>query len=99
MSRPYININSASLAGPTLSLNMTFYKLRGGGTMSITGFSNSVSFNENHSNSDGVVGLNYETNIATVNQIGTSSTTTYIAPTLTIVCGGTVSATTTICSR
>jgi len=96
MSRPYININSASYACPTLSLNMTFYKLRGGGTMSITGFSNSISFYENHSNSDGVVGLSYEINTVTTGSLGTSSTTTFTQPTLVVTYGGTVSTTTNV---
>jgi hypothetical protein len=93
MSRPYININSASYAGATLSLNMTFYKLRGGGTMSVSGLSSSISFNEDHSHSEST-GLNYEINEVTVGSLGTSSTTTYVQPTLTVTYGGTVSTTT-----
>lgn len=47
MSRPYFNINSASFTGPTLSVNLTYYKLRDNnkgilGTVSIDGFSGST---------------------------------------------------------
>lgn len=93
MSRPYFKINSLSYAGPTLSVNYSFFKLRGGGTVSVTGFSNSVSWNETSSNSD-VSNLTYDVQPVTVATLGTSSTTTLTEGSATITFGGTVSTTT-----
>lgn len=47
MSRPYFNINSSSFIGGTLSVNLTYYKLRDNnkgilGTVSVDGFSGST---------------------------------------------------------
>lgn len=97
MSRPYIKENSASYASPTFSVKFAFHKLRGGGTISIAGLSNSVSFSITHSNSliygDGT---DYRAYDVTVGSLGTSSTTTYSPATLTIAYGGTVSTTTNV---
>lgn len=50
MSRPYININSMSYTAPVLTMNWTYYKTRGGGDYTITGFSNSISFSDSNAN-------------------------------------------------
>ena len=89
MSRPYFNINSMTYSSPVLTMNYTFYKLRGGGTMSVAGFSHSFSYAEPHSFSTS------ETLTFSIATLGTSSTTTYVDPTpLTFVFGGTPSTTT-----
>jgi hypothetical protein len=53
MSRPYIQTLAATYAGPTLSLDLEYLKLRGnpGGTFTVTGVSSSaVSFSVTESN-------------------------------------------------
>lgn len=52
MSRPYININSMSYAtaSSVLTMNYTVYKLRGGNSMVLSGFTNNITFNELLSN-------------------------------------------------
>ena len=50
MSRPYLNINSMSYTAPVLSMNWTYFKTRGGGSYTITGFSNSITFTDTDSN-------------------------------------------------
>jgi len=103
MSRPFININSASHTGGTLSLDYSYAKLRNytqTATMSITGFSNSVIFTEDRTES----GVNYreggdpyDLQDVTVGSLGTSSTATYVSDSsLTIIFGGTPSTTSNI---
>jgi hypothetical protein len=107
MSRPYFNIDNLTYVGGTLSLYLTYFKLRtnssSGSTFSIDGFSNSLVYTVTNSNS---TTADYDFNTATVGEelpydlfqknttLGTSSTTTYTAPTLTFVYSGTVSTTT-----
>jgi len=108
MSRPYFNIDNLTYAGPTLSMSLTYFKLRiagtAGATFSIDGFSNSIVASLTSSNS--YQGL-YDSNSATtgeevpydlikltVGTLGTSSTTTYTQPTLTYNYSGTVSSST-----
>ena len=79
-----------SYNNPVLTMNYTFYKLRGGGTMSITGFSNSFIYTETLSHSETVKGLNSKSVTFSVGVLGTSSTTTYVDPAgLTFTFGGT----------
>ena len=79
-----------SYNNPVLTMNYTFYKLRGGGTMSITGFSNSFIYTEILSHSETVKGLNSKSVTFSVGVLGTSSTTTYVDPAgLTFTFGGT----------
>lgn len=90
MSRPYININALTYSNSVLSMDYAYYKLRGGGTMSITGFSNSISFSETDNYS------NNETWTFSVPTLGTSSTTQYPSnSSFAIVFSGTPSAVTT----
>jgi hypothetical protein len=98
MSRPFININSASHAGATLSLDYSYAKLRnysGSATISISGFSNSVTYVETRNDSGvnyRVGGIPYEVQDVTVGSLGTNSNATYITDSsLTIVFGGTPS--------
>ena len=109
MSRPYFNIDNLTYAGPTLSLSLTYFKLRNsavaGATFSIDGFSNSIVVTITNSNayqglydySNGVLHADsapFDTFNLTVGSLGTSSTTTYTQPTLIYNYSGTVSATT-----
>lgn len=108
MSRPYFNIANLGYSGPTLSMSLTYFKLRNnltnGSTFSIDGFSNSLVVTLNNSNSTfgkydfntSTVGeeLPYDLLNINVGTLGTSSTTTYTQPTLTFAYSGTVSATT-----
>jgi hypothetical protein len=108
MSRPYFNIDNLSYAGPTLSMSLTYFKLRNnlanGATFSIDGFSNSIVVTVNNSNATqdlydfnpSIIGeeLPYDLFNLNVGSLGTSSTTTYTQPTLTFNYSGTVSATT-----
>ena len=98
MSRPFININSVSHAGNTVSLDYSYGKLRNynqSATMTITGFSNSVSYTETRTESGVSLRTNgdpYESQDVTVGSLGTSSTANYITDSsLTIVFGGTPS--------
>ena len=93
MSRPYININSLTYTQPILTLNYTFYKLRGGGTMSILGFSHSFDYLENLSHSETSKGVNSKSVTFSVGALGTNSSTTFIDPaSLTYTFGGTATA-------
>ena len=108
MSRPYFNIDNVAYSGGTLSLSLTYFKLRtnstSGVTFSIDGFSNSVVYTLTNSNA---LQSEYDFNTSTsgeeipfdllqknVGTLGTSSTTTFTQPTITITYTGTVSATT-----
>jgi hypothetical protein len=110
MSRPYFNIDNITYTGATLSLYLTYFKLRtnaiSGATFSIDGFSNSLVYTLTNSNSQTA---DYDTNPATIGEeipydllekniatLGTSSTTTYTQPTYTVSYGGTVSSTTSL---
>lgn len=99
MSRPYFNINSMSYTSPVLTMNYSFYKLRSATpnsrTLTITGFSNSISFVETHNSCD-FSGLTSETLTFSVPTLGTSSTTTYTPSTYGIVFGGTPSTSTNV---
>lgn len=95
MARPYININSITYSSPTMSLNMTFFKLRGGGTFSISGLSNSVLFSQTHSNTQLAGGIGYRTIPVTVGSFGypTDPTSTYVNPSIIFSVTGTSSVT------
>jgi hypothetical protein len=70
-------------------MNYTFYKLRGGGTVSLAGFSDSISYAETNSYSDS------ESLTFSVAKLGTSSTALYTDPSaLTVGFSGTPSTTT-----
>ena len=107
MSRPYFNIDNLTYAGPTLSMSLTFFKLRiaaSSGTFSIDGFSNSIVVTVTASCADTALynfnsqttgeELPYDSFNLNVGTLGTSSTTTYTDPTVTYTFTGTVSATT-----
>ena len=86
MSRPYFKIQSMSYSTPVLTMNYTFHKLRGGGTISVAGLSSSFSFFESNSNSSGeggsiILASDYNTKTFSMGTLGTSSTATYNAPT------------------
>jgi hypothetical protein len=75
-------------------MNYTFHKLRGGGTITISGLSGSISFGETHSNSSGENGIlvdanDYETVTFSIPALGTPSSTSYTDPTATLNFGGT----------
>ena len=91
MSKPYFRINSVtySTSNKVLTMNYTFYKLRGGGTVNILGLSNSISFTETNSYAPGGA----LTKTFSVNTLGTSSTATHNNPNHTWTFGGTPSAT------
>ena len=78
MSRPFININSVSHAGNTVSLDYSYGKLRNynqSATMTITGFSNSVSYTETRTESGVSLRTNgdpYESQDVTVGSLGTN---------------------------
>jgi hypothetical protein len=104
MSRPYFNIDNLTYAGPTLSMSLTYFKLRSTATtatFSIDGFSNSIVVSVTNSNSyQGLYNFNpntvgeelpYDLIKLTVGTLGTASTTTYTQPTLTYTFTGTVS--------
>lgn len=108
MSRPYFNVNNTVYSGGTLSLYLTYFKLRNnltsGSTFSIDGFSNSVVYTLTNSNA---TQAEYDFNTSTIGEeipydlvqksvgtLGTSSTTTYTQPTITFTYTGTVSTTT-----
>jgi len=107
MSRPYFNINNLTYAGPTLSFDFSYFKLRSTATtatFSVDGFSNSIVISVTNSNSyqglftfgtpnigDDLPNDNIKVRLGS---LGTSSTTTYTQPTLTYTFTGTVSATT-----
>lgn len=89
MSKPYFRINSVtySTSNKVLTMNYTFYKLRGGGTVNIYGLSNSISFTETNSYSpSGAI-----TKTFSVNKLGTSSTATHVNPSHTWTFGATPS--------
>ena len=88
MSRPYLNINSMSYAAPVLSMNWTFLKTRGGGTYTITGFSNSITFTDNGSNN-----LSESLTFSVPGGLGLPSdkTSTYANPSITYAVSGTSS--------
>lgn len=114
MSKPYFNINSLTASGATVSVNWTYFKVRtnigGGGTVSIDGFSNSVTMtlsgknntpdaftlsNTSGSENDNITfGTMSNGGNLAITALGTSSTTTYNPPSYTITFGGTVSSTT-----
>lgn len=101
MSRPYININSMSYANSVLTMNYTYFKLRAQpATLVITGFSNSITFNETHTNSDytsGSVAPYQQTLTFSVpGSLGypTANTPTFVDPSVTLTFSGTVSTTT-----
>jgi hypothetical protein len=108
MSRPYFNIDNIAYSGGTLSLSLTYFKLRNnsssGPTFSIDGFSNSVVFTLNNSNAtQGEYDFNtskigeelpYDLLQKNVGTLGTSSTTILTQPTISITYTGTVSTTT-----
>ena len=90
MSRPYIHITSATYSGGTLSLAIQAYHTRGGGPITISGLSSSVSSTVIGGSVDGT-----ETITVNTGTLGTSSTATYTPPTELIwVFAGTSSTTT-----
>ena len=88
MSKPYININSMSYTASVLSMNWTYFKTRGGGTYTITGFSNSISFTDTDSNS-----LTETLTFSVPGSLGLPSdpTSTYTNPYITYNVSGTAS--------
>ncbi len=98
MSRPYINITSMSYANSVLTMNYNYFKLRAQpATLVITGFSNSITFNETHTNSDytsGSVAPYQQTLTFSVpGSLGypTANTPTFNDPSVTLRFNGTVS--------
>ena len=75
MSRPYIHITSATYSGGTLSLAIQAYHTRGGGPITISGLSSSVSSTVIGGSVDGT-----ETITVNTGTLGTSSTATYTDP-------------------
>ena len=49
MSRPYLNITNVSYSSPVLSVTFELLRLRGGGTISVTGFSQSLALSTTYS--------------------------------------------------
>lgn len=93
MSRPYINISSTNYTSSVLTLNLEAYHTRGGGPITITGLSQSLSYTILGKSIDG-------TEVATfsIGNLGTSSTAIYTAdcgPTY-LVFGGTPSTSTNV---
>lgn len=83
MSKPYLSINSLTYSAGLLSLNYTATRLRGGGTIRIDGFSNSISLTQTRS---------FARNVAatfSVSNLGTSSTSTTTDPTVVWTFGAT----------
>lgn len=97
MSRPYIKINSMAYSDSVLSMDYTYYKLRSATpntrTLTVTGFSSSLSFTTSHDNVDYSSGRVSETLTFSVTNLGTSSTTTYTPSSISYVFGGTPSTT------
>lgn len=83
MPKPYFNVNSLTFSSGLLSINYSIFKLRGGGTIRIDGFSNSISFTETRS-----FGRNIGRTFSIVN-LGTSSTATTTDPSVVWTFGGT----------
>ncbi len=74
MSRPYLQVDAITYSAGVLSVDYTYFKCRGGGTISITGFSNSLSVGETHSN------RTYITSTFSVpTTLGTNSATVYLS--------------------
>lgn len=97
MSRPYININSMTYSSGVLSMNYTFYKLRTAPTtLTITGFSNSISYTEIHNNCDFTSGATSETLTFSVPVLGipTANSYSFTDPSISMTFSGTVSTTT-----
>ena len=90
MSRPYIHITSATYSGGTLSLAIQAYHTRGGGPITISGLSSSVSSTVIGGSVDGT-----ETITVNTGTLGTSSTATYTPPTALIWAFAGTSSTTT----
>jgi hypothetical protein len=97
MSRPYLNINSMTYSAGVLSMNYSYYKLRSATpasrTLTITGFSSSISFVQTHDNVDYSSGRNSDYITFSVGSLGTSSTTSYTPASTVITFGGTPSTT------
>lgn len=90
MSRPYFNINSFSYTNGVLQLDLTALKTRGGGQITISGLSSSLTYTVKGKSLTG-----RETATFSVPVLGTSSTTTYSNPAgITYSFGGTPSTTT-----
>lgn len=49
MSRPYLNVTNVTYSNPVLSVTFEALRLRGGGTISVTGFSQSLVLSTTHS--------------------------------------------------
>lgn len=80
MSRPYLNVLNVGYVSPTMSVQIEYLKLRGGGTFSLIGASSSqVVISVTHS--DAVQGRTHSFNVGTLSgsaapgstQLGTSS--------------------------
>lgn len=96
MSRPYIKINSMTHSSDgVLSLDCTYYKLRNSDpssrTLTVSGLSSSFSVTLTHDSVDYSSGRVSEGITFSIATLGTSSTTTYVAPTFRYTFGGTVS--------
>ncbi len=94
MSKPWFQINSVTYSSPNLTLQYSFGRLRGdvfgNKTITIDGFSGSISFTE-----DKFANIGSEVQTFTVGALGTNSSATYVDPTsITWTFGGTTSTTT-----
>jgi hypothetical protein len=49
MSRPYLNVTNVTYSNPVLSVTLEALRLRGGGTISVTGFTQSLVISTTHS--------------------------------------------------
>jgi len=87
MSRPYFNISAATYSGGILSINQDYSRLRGGGVISITGFSQSVTYSTTQSYAFG------EYRTFSITTLGTASSTTYVNPSVILTFSGSPSST------
>jgi hypothetical protein len=106
MSRPYFNINESSFSGGTLSVNLTYYKLRDNnkgilGTVSVDGFSGSTilnlsSFNDTPDPWQNANTATFEVDLLTIGNPGipTLAGSSFVAPTIVYTVTGTPSITT-----
>ena len=87
MSRPYININALTYASSVLTMNWTYFKTRGGGSYSITGFANPIAFSDTDANNTA------ETLTFSVASLGfpTDSASTFTDPSIIYTVSGTSS--------
>ena len=90
MSKPWFHIDSVTYSSGIVTLTFDAGRLRGGGLITLDGFSNSLSATENESYGTNLV-LTFSAPV-----LGTSSTATTTEPTLTWTFGGTTSTTTNI---